>query len=125
LADPTFSAGTDVSNVTAGSGASIESQDEETTKKVVGQFLFGMRQTLDHSFNTLCWRNAKAPGKAVINESDRCMTSIKLGNELVKAVNDGGLIIVHRLKGEKAVPWPTAKGLPILSFEVLFICGIH
>ena len=116
-ADPTLSAGTDVSNATAASGESIESQDEETTKKVVNQFLLGVQAVLGTSFKQLRWRG-EAVRDVVIEESGGGGARIRLGNESVNAINDGGLAIVYKPEGGKAIPWPSPSTPPVLSFEV-------
>jgi hypothetical protein len=116
-ADPTFSAGTDVSNATAASGESIESQHEETTKKVVNLFVSGVQAVLGKEFKALRWRG-EAVGDVVIGGHERGSTCIILGNESVKAINDGGLAIVYKPKSGKAERWPSAKAAPVLSFEV-------
>lgn len=112
-------------------GTSIESKDEEHTKKLLSLLLMNTMSILEADFRRITW--LRSGYKVELNQTfgfpisklitrERDCTKFHLGVETITAINDGGLGIWYN--PGRYVQWQPSGIRPVLSLEVFpSFCG--
>lgn len=107
-------------------GSSIESKDEENTKKLLSLLLMNTMSMLEADFRRITWLRSRY--KVELNQTfffllsnliirERDYTKFHLGVETITAINDGGLGIWYN--PGRYTQWQPNGIRPVLSLEVL------
>ncbi len=108
-------------------GSSIESKDEENTKKLLFDVVRNTMGVLESGFRRITWQRSGYRVELFqtfvfftncIDCSERDNTKVRLGMETITAINDGGLGIRYNA-GRGPVNWQPGGIRPVLSLEVL------
>jgi hypothetical protein len=107
-------------------GASIESKDEENTKKLLFDMLRNTMSVLEADFRRITWQRSghrvelsqtfNIPSSKLTGR-ERDNTKFVLGVETIIAINDGGLGVRYNT-GHGYTQWQPGGVRPILSLEV-------